>query len=85
MTAKKLRYYATGILSLAVACVVFVVAVPVHYRQRVEGQAGSGPTALLVADRDPHVGPTLVAVIEARDYMLITAFVNSIILTCRSR
>ncbi|MCM5552738.1 carbohydrate ABC transporter permease [Pleomorphomonas sp. NRK KF1] len=80
MTAKKLRYYATGILSLAVACIVFVVP----FLFIVVNALKDKPEAARLHFTWPtetHLWENLVAVVQARDYMLITAFVNSIILT----
>jgi raffinose/stachyose/melibiose transport system permease protein len=80
MTAKKLRYYATGILSLAAAFAVFVVPFlfilvnALKDKPEASQLHFSWPT-------ETHFWDNLVAVVQARDYMLITAFVNSIILT----
>ncbi|SCM75773.1 ABC transporter, permease protein [uncultured Pleomorphomonas sp.] len=80
MTARKLRYYATGILSLAIAFVVFVVP----FLFIVVNALKDKPEASRLHFTWPtetHLWDNLAAVVQARDYMLITAFVNSIILT----
>lgn len=80
MTTKKLRYYVTGGLSLALAFIVFVVP----FLFVIFNALKDKPEAALLRFSWPtetHLWENLVAVIEARDYMLITAFINSIILT----
>jgi raffinose/stachyose/melibiose transport system permease protein len=80
MTRRKLAPYSTGILSLAVAFFVFVVpfmfivVTALKDKQEAAQLHFTWPTVT-------HFRDNLVAVVEARDYMLITAFVNSIILT----
>lgn len=80
MTAKKLRYYVTGILSLTAAFAVFVVP----FLFIIVNALKDKPEASRLHFSWPgetHLWDNLAAVIQARDYMLITAFVNSIILT----
>jgi raffinose/stachyose/melibiose transport system permease protein len=80
MTRKKLAYYATGAVSLALAFFVFIVpflfiiVTALKNKQEAALLHFTWPTETFFWDN-------LVAVIEARDYMLITAFINSIILT----
>jgi len=80
MTRKKFAYYSTGVLSLALAAVVFVVpflfiiVTALKSKQEAALLHFAWPTETFFWDN-------LLAVIEARDYMLITAFINSIILT----
>ncbi|WP_026789591.1 carbohydrate ABC transporter permease [Pleomorphomonas oryzae] len=80
MTAKKLKYYVTGILALALAFFVFVVP----FLFIIVNALKDKPEAALLhfsLPTETHLWDNLVAVVEARDYMLITAFINSIILT----
>ncbi|WP_370674960.1 carbohydrate ABC transporter permease [Pleomorphomonas sp. PLEO] len=80
MTTKKFKYYATGTLSLALAFFVFVVP----FLFIIVNALKDKPEAALLHFTWPsetHLWENLIAVVEARDYMLITAFINSIILT----
>lgn len=80
MTRKKLAYYSTGILSLVIAFFVFVVpflfiiATALKSKQEAALLNFTWPT-------ETQLWQNLLAVVQARDYMLITAFINSIILT----
>ena len=59
-------------------------ALRLHRAHGAQGPAGGVAARVLLADDDWHLWDNLVEVIQTRDYMLLTAFINSIILTVAS-
>ena len=76
--------YRLGGRALVVSVVVFLVPFVVHPAHRGQGPAAVGRSRASPGRRSCLIVQNFVDVVKARDYMLVTAFINSTILTVAS-
>ena len=84
MNASALRRYGTGIAAIIVSAFIFIVPFVFMVLMALKDRREASRREFSWPQNGIHLWDNLVEVIQTRDYMLVTAFINSIILTVAS-